>query len=63
MHMRYNNFDIVALTETWLNENNKDDYVINGFEACHIVKQSRKGGRVAIYIKNGINYKIIEEFC
>ena len=45
-----NNFDIVALPDTWLNENNKDDYVINDYEACHIVRQNRKGGGVAIYI-------------
>ena len=47
-----NNDDIVTLTETWLNENNKEDYryVINGYEACHIVRQNRKGGGVAIYI-------------
>ena len=58
-----NNFDIVALTETWLNENNKDDYVLDGYEVCHIVRKNRKGGGVAVYIKNGINYKVIEEFC
>ena len=58
-----NNVDIVALTETWLNEIDKEDYVINGYETYHIVQQSRKGGRVAIYIKNGINYKIIDVFC
>ena len=27
-----NNVDIVALTETWLNEIDKEDYVINGYE-------------------------------
>ena len=58
-----NNFDIVALTETWLNENNKDDYVLDGYEVCHTVRKNRKGGGVAVYIKNGINYKVIEEFC
>ena len=44
-----NNFDIVALTEIWLNENNKD--VLDGYEVCHIVRKNRKGGGVAVYIK------------
>ena len=34
-----NNFDIVALTETWLNENNQDDYVLDGYEVCHIIRK------------------------
>ena len=46
-----NNFDIVALTETCLNENDKDDYVLDDYELCHILRKNRKGGGVAVYIK------------
>ena len=52
-------FDIIALTETWLNENNKNIFTLNDYELCHIVRQCRSGGCVSLYIKRGIQYIVL----
>ena len=58
-------FDIIALTETCLNENNNNILTLNDYESCHIVRQGRSGGGVCFYINSGIEYKVLENssFC
>ena len=47
-------FDVIALTETWLNTSNMNDYTIEGYESYHSVRENRVGGGVALYIKMDI---------
>ena len=49
------NFDIVVLSETFLNNHNKDNYPIPGYYGTHLIRNDKRGGGVSIYIRN--------EFC
>ena len=54
--------DIIAVTETWLNENNVDSIVLEGYNSFHIVREPRKHGGVALFIRDHLNCEKIEEF-
>ena len=43
------NFDIIAITETWIEPNLISDISINNYDAFHITRGTRRGGGVAIY--------------
>jgi len=58
--LRATQFDIIAITETWLNEINSCNATINGYQAVHKVRNSGKGGGVSIYVKTGIKYLVKE---
>ena len=49
-------FPIIALSETWLTENNCDRFGIDGYNAEHNFRSNRGGGGVAIYIEVFIQY-------
>ena len=52
------NFTIIAITETWLKEENKDCYAIQSYCAEHNVWPVKTGGGVALFIKHGIDYHV-----
>ena len=41
-----NAFDILAVTEAWLNWSNSDIFQMCGFESCHQPRKGRRGGGV-----------------
>ena len=43
------NFDIIAITETWIEPNLINDFSINNYGAFHITRGTRRGGGVATY--------------
>ena len=47
-------FDVIVLTETWLNTGNMNDYTIEGYDSYHSVRENRVGCGVALYIKTDI---------
>jgi exonuclease III len=52
------NMDILCVSETWLNENILDEDIrVDGFKIIRKDRPNRKGGGVAIYIKESIIYK------
>ena len=55
------NFDIIVLSETFLNNHNKDNYPIPGYNGTHLVRNHKRGGGVSIYVRNEFcnNVKII----
>ena len=53
-------FDVIALTETWINEDNANIFSLDGYNFCHTNKTNKKGGGVALYINNRIQYQIID---
>ena len=55
-------FDIIALTETWLNTGNMNDYSIEGYGTYHSVREDRIGGGVALNIKTGFQCKVLDDF-
>ena len=54
------NFDIVALSETWLKESHHlQNYVqINGYNATFKNRENKKGGGVGLYIKDHLKYTV-----
>ena len=59
------------ISETWLQEYNKDLYQIENFNACHITRNNfinntynnNAGGGVSILIHNHLNYNTIDNLC
>ena len=53
-------FDVIALTETWLQDNShQQNYVqINGYNTVFKNRTSKKGGGVGFYIKETLNFKV-----
>ena len=54
-------FDVIGLTETWLNESNADVFQLVGYVFCHKNRVAKHGGGVALFIKSIINYTMIEQ--
>ena len=50
--------DVIVLTETWLSDDNKSIYNIEGFTAYHTIRNTRGGG-VSIYCSNTLKSTII----
>ena len=51
-------FDIIGITETWLEISGKHflpEVEIDGYTLFHKDREGRKGGGVAIYVKNTVN--------
>ena len=52
-----NDIDVALLCETWLNESNTHRVHISGYNFIHKNRQNRKGGGVAIFIKNCLKHR------
>ena len=51
-------FQLIGLTETWLNDTNKDLFKLKNYDFVNMNRSTKIGGGVGIYIANQINYKI-----
>ena len=56
-------FDIIALSETWLNPENADLYNIVGYDYIHKYRSNRIGGGVSILIKKPLNFTYRTDLC
>ena len=54
--------DIIALTETWLNQYNMDNFFIEGYNAFHIVREPNEHGGVSLFVRDGLQCEKIDEF-
>jgi len=54
------NFDIIAITETWIEPNLTSDFNINNYDAFHITRGTRRGGGVAIYTNKKLSGALAE---
>ena len=55
------NFDLIALTETWLDSTNKNffpEFEMAGYQMLLKDRKGRKGGGVALYVKNSLKCTI-----
>ncbi len=50
-------FDILGISETWLSDNIMSDFNIPGYNIVFNNRQNSRGGGVAMYIADKINYK------
>ena len=53
------NFDIIGISETWLNETYKDSFNLNGYNYVPLVRQDRIHGGVSLFISASISYRIL----
>ena len=53
-------FSVIAISENWLTPANKDIYGIQGYTHHCVIRESRPGGGVSLYMKNNLTFKIIQ---
>mgnify|MGYP002804047169 FL=1 len=51
-------FQIIGLTETWLNDTNDDSFKLDNYDFVNANRTSRNGGGVGIYITKDMNFKL-----
>ena len=51
-------FSIISLTETWLNDQNSENFNLSNYNFVCSNRANRKGGRVGFYVSNNLNYKL-----
>jgi hypothetical protein len=51
-------FQLIGLTETWLNDTNKDLFKLKNYDFVNMNRSTKIGGGGGIYIANQMNYKI-----
>ena len=51
-------FQIIGLTETWLNDSNMNDYNLEKHTYISSNRSKRKGGGVGLYVSNQLDFKI-----
>lgn len=54
-------FNIIAITETWINSERGTDFAMDGYEFMYINRQNKGHGGVATYVDKSLNFKIIDE--
>ena len=52
-------FDVIALSETWLSNDDSDNFNINGYTTFPCSRVNKKGGGVALYITDSLQHKYL----
>ena len=55
--------DVIAVTETWLQEHTKHLYSLEGYNSYHLVRTEREHGGVSIFINNMLQTELLNQFC
>lgn len=53
-------FNIVAISETWINSEKGAAFELNGYELKYKSRVDKKGGGVALFVDQNLSYKVIE---
>ena len=53
-------FDVFAVPEAWSKESVSSYTMLENYQICHTHRQNKKGGGVAIYIKNNLDFNKID---
>ena len=56
-------FHIIAISETWVDENSKHNYTIDNYQMFSTVRNNKKGGGVSIYVRSDLNANELTLFC
>ena len=60
LYSLHHKFDIIVISETWLNEYNKDLYFILDYNNIHITRNHKRGGGTSILVKKSFKYITID---
>ena len=53
--------DILAITETWLNDTNKTQIQLDGYISHHLVRTNREHGGISLFIKDNLDAELLEQ--
>ena len=56
LHLLTHKFSIIALSETWLNDMDGDNFKIHGYNLTKVNRQNKGGGRICIFTRENINH-------
>ena len=62
MHALKSHPDVLAISEHWLTENNKDSFFIHGYKHFHVVRSRGIHGGVSLFIRNNIQTDLVSKF-
>ena len=54
-------FSIIALSESWIKDSNKDLQNLENYNSEHVFRSNRAGGGVSLFIRNNLDYFIRED--
>lgn len=54
-------YDIVGITETWLGDEDGEEYNIEGYNLIRKDRSSKRGGGVAVYVKENLNVQEVPQ--
>ena len=55
------NFDIIAISETWIQSDSITEFQINGYELFSVRRKTKGGGGVVLYVKQDIQCQLLTE--
>ena len=55
------NVDVIIISETWLNDELCIFYNLNGFQSFFSNRYDRRGGGIAVYVRNGIKCNLLSK--
>ena len=55
-------FDVIAIIETWMNDNESEEFQLENYNAYYISRHHRTGGGVALYINKALKHKPLPNF-
>lgn len=61
LHQFTEQFNIIALTETWLNGDRGVNFNLEGYDLHYINRVNKSGGGVAIFIDHSVQFAVIED--
>ena len=54
-------FDVIALSDTWLIDNDSDTFNIDGYKMFRCSRTNKNGGGVALYINDSLQHKFLPD--
>ena len=54
-------FDVIALSESWLNDNDNAIFCLEGYDILSCSRLNKKGSGVVLYIRESLQHKYLPE--
>lgn len=60
LHVFRHAFDIIAVTETWINTEKENNFELEGYSFVNVNQQNKVGGGVGIFVKDALKFRVID---